>query len=158
MHIEVVDIGEIICLSNDDVIFHCTNEEVKCLMRRVFNKNKKDMVIGSTDQESFCCTFDIGTSFHELLNNHNDHIRKDSVFMFRPSVDEFMLKVKKKLKSFSSKKTSSLMKSFDILLCCKLCGEEVYKLKEDGDFQTCNQDLYHVFNEHFRNGKKNKCC
>ena len=48
------------------------------------------------------------------------------------------------------------MKKFDILLCCKLCSKEVYKLKEEIDFKTCNQDLTKVFNEHYRNGKK--CC
>ena len=100
---EVVDPGKIICLSNDDIIFHCTNKEVKCLMWKVFN-NKKYMVIGSTDQEGICYTFDIGTAFHELLNNHYDHIRKDSVFMFRPSVEDFMSKVMKKQDSSSSKK------------------------------------------------------
>lgn len=31
-HMKVVDSGEISCLSNDDIIFYCTNEEVKCLM------------------------------------------------------------------------------------------------------------------------------
>ena len=39
-----------------------------------------------------------------------------------------------------------------------ICGEEVYKLKEDVDFLTCNEDKSYVFNEHFRKGKKNKCC
>ena len=116
------------------------------------------MGIGSTDQEAVCCSFDIKTAFHELLNNHYDHIRKDIVFMFRPSVEEFMLKVKKKQDSSSSKKNRLLMKTFDILLCCKFCGEEVYKLKEKMDFKTCNQDLCHVFNKHYRNGNKNKCC
>ena len=82
---EVVDAGEISCLSNDDVIFHCTNEEGNSLMWKLFDK-KNNMVIGSTDQEAVCFTFYIGTSFHELLNNHYDHIGKDSVFMFRPSV------------------------------------------------------------------------
>ena len=52
-------------------------------MWKLFNK-KKYMVIGSTDQEAVCCTFDIGTAFHELLNNHYDHINKDCVFMFSP--------------------------------------------------------------------------
>ena len=78
--------------------------------------------------------------------------------MSHPSVEQFMLEVKKQQESSSSKKTRSLMKLFDILLCCKLCGEEVYKLEEDVDFQTCNEDLSDVFNEHFRNGKQNKCC
>ena len=50
------------------------------------------------------------------------------------------------------------MKLFDILLCCKICGEEVFKLKLKMDFKTCNEDLSDVFNEHFRNGKQNKCC
>ena len=135
-HMEVVDPGEI-NLCNDEVIFHCSDDEIKCIMWKVFN-NKKYMIIGSTDQEGVCCTFDIGTAFHELLNNHYDHIRRDSVFMFRPSVEEFMLKVKKKQDSSISKKIRSLMKTFHIILCCKLCGEEVYKLKENVDFQTCN--------------------
>jgi hypothetical protein len=112
------------------------------------------MVISPTDKEAFCCTFDIGTAFHELLNNQHDYISKDSVFMYRPSVGRFVLKVKKKQDSSSSKRNMSLMKKFDILLCCKLCAEEVYKLKEKIDFQTCNQDLTKVFNEHYRNRKK----
>ena len=48
------------------------------------------------------------------------------------------------------------MKKFDILLCCKLCGEEVYELKEKIEFKTCNRDLTKVFNEHYRN--VTKCC
>ena len=83
--------------------------------------------------------------FH-LLSNHYDHIPKDSVFMICPSVEEFMLKVKKKQDSSPSKKARSLMKTFDILLCFKLSSEEIYKLKENVDFQTCNQDLSYVFN------------
>jgi hypothetical protein len=72
------------------------------------------MAIGSTDQEVVCCTFDIGTAFHELLNNHHDYIRKDSVFMYPPLVERFMLKVKKKQELSSSKRKMSLMKKFDI--------------------------------------------
>jgi hypothetical protein len=116
------------------------------------------MVISPTDQEDVCCTFYIGTAFHQLFNNQHDYIRKDSVFMLRPTVEQFLLKGKKKKDSSSSKRTKSLMKKFDILLCCKLCGEEVYKLKEELDFQTCNRDLTKVFNEHYRKGMSNKCC
>jgi hypothetical protein len=86
-HMEVVDAGKISCLFNDEVAFHCTNEGVKYIMWKVFNNNKNYMVIDSTDQEAVCCTFDIGTSFQELLNNHYDHIPKDSVFMFHPSME-----------------------------------------------------------------------
>ena len=50
------------------------------------------------------------------------------------------------------------MKQFDIHLCCKLCGEEVYKLKQNVNFTTCNKDLSASFNEQFRNGKQEKCC
>jgi hypothetical protein len=106
-------------------------------MWAVFNA-KNYMEISPTDQEAVCCSFDIGTAFHELLNNQHDYIRKDSVFMLRPSVERFLLKVKKKQDSSSSKRTKSLMKKFDILLCCKLCGKEVYKLREEMDFKTCN--------------------
>ena len=67
-----------------------------------------------------------------------------------------MLKVKKKQELSSSKRNMSLMKKFDVFLCCKLCGEEIYKLKETMEFKTCNQDLTKVFNEHYR--KANKCC
>jgi hypothetical protein len=153
---EIVDPGKHRNLSFDDVIFHCSYEEVKSDMWTVFDK-KSYMVIDSTDQESVCCTFDIGTAFHEFLNNDFDHIRKDILFMYCPSVEQFMLKVKKKQDLSLSKRNMSLMKTFDILLCCKLCGEEVYKLKEKMDFKTCNRDLTKVLNEHYRNGG-NKCC
>jgi hypothetical protein len=85
-HIEIVDPGQLGYLSFDDVIFHWSYEEVKSDMWTIFN-TKNYMVISSTDQEAVCCTFDIGTSFHELFNNHYDHILKDSVFMFHPLVE-----------------------------------------------------------------------
>ena len=70
-NVQVVDPKEI-NLCNDEVIFHCSDVEIKCLMWKVFN-NKKYMIIGSTYQEGVCCTFDIGTVFQDLLNNHYDY-------------------------------------------------------------------------------------
>ena len=90
-------------------------------MWKVFN-NKNYMAKCPTDQNIICCTIDIETVFHDLLNRHYD-IGNDSEFIFLPLVNEFMLKGQKNKDLFSFKKIRSLMKQFDIYLCCKLCVE-----------------------------------
>ena len=157
-NLEVVDPGTIKCLHEDQIVFHQSDDNIKCDMWKVFNNKKRYMSIGSTDQEVVCCSIDIGTAFHDLLNDHYDYIHKDSVCMLRPSVDQFMLKVQKKQESSSREKNRSLMKQFDIYLCCKLCCEDIYQLKNKVNFRTCYEDLSCVFNEHFRKGKENKSC
>ena len=94
-HMEFVDPGTIKRLQENQIIFHWSDDNIKCDMWKVFNNKKSYMSIGYTDQEVVCCSIDIGTAFHDLLNDHYYYIRKDSVCMLRPSVDQFMLKVKK---------------------------------------------------------------
>ena len=125
-------------------------------MWKAFKNKKSYMSISSTDQEVVCCSIDIGTAFHDLLDDHYDYMCKDSVCMLRPSVDQFMLKVQKKQESSSRKKNRSLMKQFDIYLCCKLCSDEIYQLEKKVNFRTCYEDLSGVFNKHFRKGKERK--
>lgn len=139
-------------------LFHQSDDNIKCDMWKVFNNKKRYMSISSTDQEVVCCSIDIGTAFHDLLNDHYDYIRKDSVCMLCPSMDQFMLKVQEQQESSSRNKNRWLMKQLDIYLCCKLCSEKIYQLEKKVNFRTCHYDLSGVFNNHFRKVKENKCC
>ena len=103
-HVEVVDTGTIKQLQDNQIMFYRSDDNIKCDMWKVFNNKKSYMSISSSDQEVGCCLIYIGTAFHDLLNDHYDHIHKDNVCMLCPSVDQFMLKVQKKQESSSRKK------------------------------------------------------